>query len=156
VNQVPRMTEEQPRSRVLTDDEVRRLWNALEAEAAKPRNILQLALLTAQRRGELMGVRWEELDLHASSWTLPAGRSKNGTRHRVYLAPMAKKMLNDLKANAKADDPLVFRGGRIGKPVTNPQKWLARIRDVADLKDFRMHDLRRTAASRMTSIGIPR
>ena len=51
--------------RVLTEDEIRLVWKAFEAETPKTRAIFRLALLTAQRRSEITGMRWHELDLDA-------------------------------------------------------------------------------------------
>jgi integrase len=68
--------------------------------------------------------------------------------HRVPLIGHALKIIRQLKDAAKADVPHVFPGPH-GAAVTNPQKWLARIREATKL-DFKYHDLRRTAASHMT------
>jgi integrase len=145
---------EQQRDRVLSEDEIRQLWNALETERPWSAAIFRLGILTAQRRGEILGMKWEELDLTARWWTVPAERAKNGLAHRVPLAPQVLKILSALKAG-KHDPVYVFRGGRIGRPIANLQKPLRRVKKNARL-DFRFHDLRRTAASLMTGIGISR
>ena len=54
------------------------------------------------------------------------------------------------------DRDFVFVGGRIGRPIANVQAWLVKLRQRAALADFRFHDLRRTVASGMSAIGIPR
>jgi integrase len=146
--------QEQARDRVLSEDEIRSVWNALEPEPPKIRAIFRLALLTAQRRSEIAGMTWDELDLDAGWWTIPAERSKNRLAHRVPLAPEAMRVLREIKAGAN-DERLVFRGGRIGLPLTNLQKPMVRIKMKSGV-EFRLHDLRRTAASHMTGIGIPR
>jgi integrase len=146
---------ETQRDRVLTEDEIRLVWKAFEAETPKTRAIFRLALLTAQRRGEITGMRWDELDLDAGWWTLPAERAKNGLTHRVPLAPEAIRILLELQKNKREGEQLVFRGGRIGQPISNLQKPLRRIKEASKV-EFRFHDLRRTAASLMTGIGIPR
>ncbi len=146
--------QEQARDRVLSEDEIRSVWNSLEPEPPKIRAIFRLALLTAQRRSEIAGMRWDELDLDAGWWTIPAERSKNGLAHRVPLASEAMRILREIKAGAN-DELLVFRGGHIGLPLTNLQKPMVRIKEKSGV-EFRMHDLRRTAASLMTGIGIPR
>lgn len=145
---------EQQRDRVLSEDEIRQLWNALETERPWSAAIFRLGILTAQRRGEILGMKWDELDLTARWWTVPAERAKNGLAHRVPLAPQALKILSALKAG-KHDPVYVFRGGRVGRPIANLQKPLRRVKKNSRI-DFRFHDLRRTAASLMTGIGIPR
>jgi len=153
-HKVPRPALERSRERKLSDDEVRRLWTALEIEPLKIQVIYKLALLTAARRSEILGLAWSELDLDRNWWTLPTDRSKSGEEHRIPLSPTAVSLLRQLEADHKS--PFVFTGGRLGRPVANPQKWMARIRVRGKLDDFRFHDLRRTAASGMSSIGIQR
>jgi integrase len=145
---------EHQRDRVLNEDEIRRVWGALEAETGQTRSIFRLALLTAQRKGEIVGMKKDELDLDAGWWTIAAERTKNGLAHRVPLTPQATQILLEMNA-AAGEERLIFRGGRIGRPLTNLQKPIRRIKKESKV-DFRIHDLRRTAASLMTGIGIPR
>jgi len=149
------LMKEHSRDRVLTDGEVRSLWLALEAEPARVKAAFRLALWTVARRSEILGVRWSELDLDGGWWTLPAERSKNGLAHRIPLVPSAVALLRTLQEGPH-DAEYVFRGGRTGQPVSNPQKWLARIRNRAGLADFRLHDIRRTVASSLTGLGVSR
>jgi integrase len=145
---------ERQRDRVLSEDEIQILWAALEHEPPRVAAIFRLGLLTAQRRSEILGMRWSELDLDAGWWTIPAERSKNNLAHRVPLAPQAATLLREIKG-ASLDETLVFRGGRIGQPLANLQKPMRRIKRVSGI-DFKFHDLRRTTASHMTGIGVPR
>jgi integrase len=153
---------EQQRDRVLSEQEIREVWKALESESPKTRAIFRMALLTAQRRSEITGMEWAEFDLDAGWWTIPAERAKNGLAHRVPLSPQAVRILESVKRSIKRkmksnanEEPLVFRGGRIGRPIANLQKPMRRIKEASAV-DFRIQDLRRTAASHMTGIGIPR
>src|SRR5208283_3076541 len=139
---------EHQRDRVLTEDEIRCVWNALEAEPSKTRAIFRLALLTAQRKGEIVGMKKDELEFDSGWWTIAAERTKNGLAHRVPLAPEATQILREMEL-ASRDERLIFRGGRIGRPLTNLQKSMRRIKKESEV-DFRFHDLRRTAASLMT------
>jgi integrase len=152
---VPRSAPEHSRDRVLSDGEIRLLWRTLDGEQTRVAAAFKLALLTAARRSEVLGMRWGELDFDAGWWTIPAEPSKNGLSHRVPLVPAALPLLHALKEGSH-DPEVVFLGGRLGRPVANPQKWLARIRRRAQLNDFRLHDLRRTVASNLTALGVPR
>jgi integrase len=156
VYKVPRPAPERSRDRRLSDGEVCRLWAALEVEPAKVQAVYRLALLTAARRGELLGMAWSELDLDAGWWVLPGSRTKNGIEHRIPLSPTAIGLLRALEALGSGASPFVFPGGRTGRPVANPQEWILRIRARAGLENFRFHDLRRTVASGMTAIGVQR
>lgn len=146
--------QETARSRVLSEDEIRKLWTATEprektedepelSPAMSAR--FRLPLATAQRGGEVCGMKWADLDLGAGIWTIPAGQSKNKLPHRVPLSPLALEILSTLPR----EGDYVLAGGR-GK---RQQREAAA---TFGLDDFHGHDLRRTAASYMTSIGIPR
>jgi integrase len=147
--------QERQRDRVLSEDEIRRIWTALDGESFKVAAIFRLALLTGQRKGEVCGLRWDELDLENGWWTIAAERSKNRLSHRVPLGPQAVAVFAALKPANGAGAPDVFPGGKRGLALTNLQKPTVRIKTASGV-DFRFHDLRRTAASHMTGVGIPR
>ena len=145
--------EEHERDRVLRDGEIRELWRVIEDEPLMVAAAFKLGLLLGQRRGEILGAAWSEIDFETATWTIPAERAKNKTSHRVPLTEHAVMLLQELRTRA-AGSPWVFPGPR-RKPIANPQKWIARIRKRSGL-DFKYHDLRRSAASHMTGLGIPR
>jgi integrase len=140
------------RDRVLSTAEIRALWRA--ADDCPVGQLYQLYLLTAQRGGELRMMRWEEVDLDGGMWTIPAERSKNRLPHRVPLSSQALAILRRLRETANGS-PWVFPGRMPDEPLTQIQGQLDKLRAAAGV-DFKPHDLRRTAASHMTSIGISR
>lgn len=77
---------------------------------------LEFAISTAARSGEVLGARWNEIDLEAKVWTVPAARKKAGRDHRVPLSTRALAILEKL-AEAKTSD-FVFAGQRPGKPLS--------------------------------------
>ena len=85
---------EQSRDRVLTTDEIRLLWRATDGGNAYG-TICRLLLLTAQRREEVAGMRWDELDLGKAIWSIPGIRAKNGRAHDV---PLSSQVVTILKA----------------------------------------------------------
>src|SRR5438094_720519 len=116
--------------------------------------LFKLYLLTAQRGGELRTMRWEEVDLDGGWWTIPAERAKNGRTHRVPLSPPA---LSSLRALPRVEgSPWVFPSPRAASGCReNIGKAVDRIRKASGV-DFWPHDLRRSAASPMTSMSISR
>jgi hypothetical protein len=74
---------ERARDLVLSDEELLSLMRAAEAEGYPFGNALKMLILTGQRRGEVAGMRWSEIDLERAVWTIPAARSKNGRSHEV-------------------------------------------------------------------------
>jgi integrase len=145
---------EHQRDRVLSEAEIRALWIELERQPGPPAAVFKLSLLTGQRRGEILGMAWGELDLDSGWWTLPSQRAKNKLTHRVPLGPQSLAILEQLRERRPQDALYVFPGPK-RRPISNPQKWLIRLKTASGL-DFRFHDLRRTAASMMTGIGIER
>jgi integrase len=147
--------EEKQRDRVLSEDEVRALWKALDSEDAIIAAVFRLRLLTAQRGGEVLGATWDEMDLTAGWWTIPAARSKNGLAHRVPLSPQALKVLKSLRS-VTGDSSWVFPSPKKeDASIAHAQKAIERLVERSGV-DFRGHDLRRTAASLMVGAGVPR
>jgi integrase len=150
-----RPTRPRQRDRVLTYDEIRALWLALDACPPIVADVIRLELLTAQRGGEVLTMRWEDLDLTSEWWTIPAMYAKNGRSHRVPLGPQVLAILTG-RRRANTDSPWVFPSTRrTSRPLTTV------VNDVRTLRTalgffFNPHDLRRTAASHMTGMGIPR
>jgi integrase len=143
---------ETQRDRVLSEDEIRAVWTACDAEPGIIADAFRLMLLTAQRRGEVLSMRWQDVDGHW--WTIPAELAKNGLSHRVPLSPQALTILGGLRKGAKG--PWVFPSPTTDRPIENPQKAAERLRERSKVPDLRLHDLRRTAASLMTGMGISR
>jgi integrase len=129
-----------PRTRTLTDDEIRTLWSSLDQLPADAQHILKLCLLTGQRLGEVSGLRRTELDLDRKMWNLPGSRTKNGHPHSVPLSPLAFDIVQskpefDLKTADIA--MLILRAqAKFGLP-----HWTA-------------HDLRRTALTKIAELGV--
>lgn len=168
VHLVPLPAKNRQRDRVLTEEEIKSIWKALDAEGTtskahrKRQRItaasLKLRLLTAQRGGEVMNMEWSEID--GDWWTIPKEKTKNGLSHRVPLSPFAKRIIDEVKAICEGPEkkPLpqyLFPSPSGDAPMTSPGKAIQRIQ-VATGIEFRGHDLRRTAASMMTGMGIPR
>jgi integrase len=146
---------ENRRDRVLTDDEIKSVWLALEEFPEKIASGFRFALITGQRRSEVLALRWAEVDLENSLWSIPAERSKNRMPHRVPLTPMALAILSSRKASLDSDAGHVFPGGKKSLPLLNLQKWESRLRDKTGV-DFKFHDLRRTCATKLGDLSVHR
>ena len=151
---ITKPAKENHRDRVLRNEEIRAVWGALEGELPLTAAVYKLRLITAQRGGEVMSMRWEDLDLDTCWWTIPAERSKNGLSHRVPLSSQAFAVLRDAKAQER-DSIWVFPSPIPGRHLEHLVQATKRIRERSDV-EFVPHDLRRSAASFMTSMGIPR
>ncbi len=80
---------------------------------------LRFTVLTAARSGEARAVRWNEIDMKAKVWTVPAEKMKAKVEHRVPLSDAALDVLKIVLPLKSADDGLVFQGGRKGQPLSD-------------------------------------
>jgi len=156
---IPRPGKEKQRDRVLSESEIRMIWNALESENVRAAALIRLILLTAQRPGEVASMRWQDID--GDWWTIPAEFSKNRLSHRVPLSPLAMEVLEQVRkveSHRELKDfcPWVFPNPKRTDRMYWYQKLVERVRPRCGVNDWVAHDLRRTAASMMTSMGFSR
>jgi integrase len=144
------------RDRLLDDAEVRAFWLATGRLDFPFAQMFRLLLLTGQRRAEVAGMRWSEIDPVAATWTLAGVRTKNGRPHIVDLAPQALAILTAVPIG---DSDLVFSTTGHSPPsgFSKAKRRLdASMRDAlgGEIEAWRTHDLRRTAASGMAAMGV--
>jgi integrase len=154
--QIEAPSSENQRQRVLSEDELRALWHAFDGLGPLMGPMFKLRLLTAQRGGEIEAMRWRDVDLESRSWTIPAEAAKNGLAHFVPLSEPAIDLLRELRTLNHASDWMFPSPKRSVSHVENVQKAASRVRAESGIADFVLHDLRRTAATYMTSIGVSR
>lgn len=141
------------RERVLSDGELAACWNTAVADGFPFAAFVQILILTGQRRGEVAGMRWSELDLAKGTWTIPAKRAKNANAHIVPLAPIAVDILKSVPRFLGSD--LVFT--TTGKTaISGFGRLKRRLEDAVGLnaEDWRLHDIRRTVATNMAMMRI--
>jgi integrase len=143
-----------PRERTLSEDEIRTLWAALPTALSNSQTcqrIIKLCLATAQRLGEVAGMRREELDLKRRIWSLPGSRTKNGHPHAVPLNSAAQAVIEEaLRPGAEFVFPSV-EGPIISHTVSTT---IARAQGRFGLPQWTAHDLRRTALTEMAKLGV--
>jgi integrase len=158
----------QARDRVLSDEEIAALWRAASQQGWPYEVVFKLLLLTGQRRNEVASMRWRELDLDAATWTFAPDpikdddewrirrTVKNGKAHTIDLHPEAVRLLDVV--DVRSEDFVFSTTGRT--PISG-FSWAkacldARMREILGdrFKPWRIHDLRRTAASGMAALGF--
>ncbi len=146
-------TREIPRDRVLSDHEIRTIWQHSDAEGYPFGPFLKLLMMTGQRRAEVSDMRWSELNLDEGIWELPASRVKNARLHIVPLPAQAVEILRSLHRFLDSDFVFTTTGrsaisgfGRLKERIeaTLPEST----------PDWRFHDFRRTASTGMAKIGV--
>ena len=156
-------------NRVLSDDEIRTLWQGLPKALARSKQcqwIVKLCLVTGQRVGEVAGIVPAELDLKAREWRLPGSRTKNAHPHVVPLSDLAIEIIKEAMAENEAaeesyDGPLFPSGEGSLSPVVVARAILRgnEITEQRPLGRFGIapwsaHDLRRTALTGMARLGV--
>jgi integrase len=145
--------DEKPRDRVLVDNELKAVWEALgDSQYA---TIVKLLTLTGQRANEIAGLRWSEIDFDRGVISLPASRTKNGRPHEL---PMSRQVQDLLDAQERTEGrELVFGKG------DGPFSGFSRCKENLDnalasndhhLAEWVIHDLRRSLATGMAELGI--
>jgi integrase len=144
--------QEQSRDRFLSADELGRFLAALDdlATPASARDYFTLLLLTGARRNNVRSMRWDDLDLAAATWRIPAEQSKNATPMILPLAPEAVALLEKRKANVKGEFVFPSIGLRVKSKSGHLDNHYAAWCDVlerAKIDNLHLHDLRRTLGS---------
>lgn len=141
-----------PRARVLTDEELKRLWKTAEIQRYPWGSIYLLLILTGCRLNEVVDARWSEFDLRRGVWTIPAGRMKGKLAHAVPITSMMSRVLARLPRWNGGDHLFSCSNGVDSVTVTN------HIKDQIDVATriygWRNHDIRRTMRSHLSALPI--
>jgi integrase len=159
------------RERVLSDDELAALWKST-GELGQPFGLFfRLLMLTGQRRSEVAAISWAELNRSSATWIIPADRAKNGVAHIVPLSHEVVAELDRLAKIGKTDaaGSVIKKWPTVGFALTTtgrtPISGITKAKNALDrqvkddrggraLEPWRIHDLRRTAATGFQRLGI--
>jgi len=134
------------RERVLSDDELARVWNSLSGPLAPA---VKLLVLTGARREEVGQLRWSEID--GDVIKLEGARTKNGEPHIIPLSKSAKALLTSLPRIAGSDFVFTTTGA---KPISGWAKYKPKLDAASNVNGWRFHDLRRTMATGLQRLGV--
>jgi integrase len=155
---IRRKAPQTPRDRTLTDDEIRVCWQAWTSQGWPGGEFQKLLLATGQRRGEVAGARWDEIDLAERLWVIPRERMKSGRAHAVPLSSMAMEIVDRLPRTGAFLFP--GRSGGVEVPISSFGQIKHRADDLIreggrELARWTFHDLRRSCRSNMSRLRIP-
>ena len=157
-----------PRERNLNRREVKVFIDALQTTQTMPtlRLVIKFMLLTMVRKGEFIGATWKEIDWERASWTIPAARMKAGKAHTVPLPEQSMDILTTLRSCFPSSQYL--HPGRYDSDVPISNATLNRVIDATvkvineklephaePFDSFSVHDLRRTASTRLNEAMFP-
>jgi integrase len=149
---IKRPTREYPVDRILSDTELRAVWEATDTFNYPAREFAQLLILSGQRRDDVRLMHWDEVDLETRAWTISAERYKS---RRPHLVPLPDAMIDILKA-------LPFKGGGGyvlsldggARAYGNAQRPKGLLDKAANVTGWTWHDLRRTFRTGLSRLGI--
>ena len=152
VHKIRKPAKHNSRSRVLTDIELKKVWRAFDAEGYPFGYMGKLLVLTAQRRGEVTEMRWNQFDLERKIWTIPAELSKNG---RIHLLPLSDAALAILKTIPRLSDERVFpaRNNDINA-ISGFTRAKQRFDKFSGVSEWTIHDVRRTVATGLAQLSV--
>lgn len=160
---------ENVRDRIYNEDEIKELWNYWETVPEPIQTYYKVLLLTGQRRTETMQMKWSDIERDmpckrieineegrpvpkaflADIWTIPKENNKSSRTHEIPLSDMVMGLLENLKS-ITGDSEYVFQSPRKdGKPLHSVKKRSEKIKEDTSVSDFRLHDLRRTVATKL-------
>jgi len=161
------------RDRVLSDDELRDVWNNIATSSLRPalRDAFRLQLLAGARVGEVLGIEWEEINEVDRTWLVPAAKSKNGAEHLIPLSPQAWAIVERQErkggllwsTKTRQGDVVQIRTEVAAHELADAMSHLlpdpkqsngTDTDEKAARATFTSHDLRRTVETRMAALGV--
>jgi integrase len=133
------------RTRVLSDAELVKVWNAAEGLQPAYRGAFRLLILTGARKQEIGELRWDELK--DGTITLEGERTKNGVPHVIPLSSAARSIVKD-----RGNGPYAFTLGRF--PISNWTRPKIKLDEVSGVTGWTIHDIRRTVATGLQRLGV--
>jgi integrase len=147
---VKRRKIEASRDRVLSEEELRKIWRAADKLSNPSRSLVKAWILTGQRRDEVRCMPWSEIDLDRALWTLPAARNKGKRDHEI---PLSSAMLALLGDRPRPGEPVFTVDSR--RPYAGQKRLKAILDRASGVSGWTFHDFRRTASTGMASLHVP-
>ena len=141
------------RSRVLDDNELRAIWLSADSIGYPFGRLVQLLLLTGQRRNEVANMSWQQLDLKERTWVLPAELTKNNRAHVVPLTDAAMTVITSIP---RTTDGLIFASRSSDeRSFSGFSKCKRQLDTMCGITNWTLHDLRRSAATHLGRLKVP-
>lgn len=145
---------EEQRQLNYSHEDIRGLWDAFEAQREPMQSVLKMLLLTGQRLGETSRMKWRDIDRHNALWIIPKSETKGSETHIVPLPGMAIELLEGVHQLTGKQDHVFASPKKEKSPLVFFGNVTDRIRSLAKLPDFKIHDLRHIVITGMISLGV--
>ena len=153
VQSIKPLAKERIRIRVYSDEEIKLIWKAFEKLPEPYCSLFKMLLVCGQRSGETRCMKWDEIDNNI--WTIPPEKNKASRLHTIPMPHLAMgiimKRKKENRSNYVFDSPT-----KKGEPINWLQHRSCEIKTLTGIKDFRLHDLRRTVASNLAKKRVNR
>jgi integrase len=146
---LPKIGDETVRNRLLSDDELKSVWGAADEIGWPFGPLYQLLILTGARLREIGELRWSEVA--GDIIKLEGDRTKNGLPHTIPLSAPTLTMIEELHRIGESDFVFTTNGRA---PISGWSKAKSRLDNIAAIKPWHVHDLRRTIATGMQKLGV--
>lgn len=146
---------ENQRDRVYTNKELKILWGKFEEEAEPFQSIFKMLTICGQRSGETRIAKWNHISKD-NTWHIPPENTKAGREQNLPLPLLAINIIKKIKLKTGHTDYIFASPREKNEPIAWLQNAAKRVRDNCSVNDFRLHDLRRTAASNLARLGFDR
>ncbi|MEQ9263995.1 MAG: tyrosine-type recombinase/integrase [Balneolaceae bacterium] len=154
VQSIRPLGKENTRKRVYERHEIKVLWKTLDSTHEPFRSLFKMLLICGQRAGETRLMKWDHIQ--ENIWTIPAENTKAKRTQVLPLPELALEILEDRKKDAQQSEYVFASLVNPNEPIGWLQKVASKVRKESKIKDFRLHDLRRTVATYMAELKVDR
>jgi len=157
VSAVPKYSEgETKRERYYSENELKELWRAFQEQDEPTRTVFKILLVCGQRSKETRHMKWDDIHLNEDVWTIPASLSKSKRAHDVPLSDFAMELIESLQPITGKSEYVFNSPVLENKPIEWVKRSVKNVQNISGVADFRLHDLRRTAATYMAKLSVDR
>jgi integrase len=140
------------RKRTLADDELKVIWQACEKLGGNYAGIVQVLMLSAQRRSEVAGLTWRGMNHEQEVWEISGEENKSGRDYVVPILPLTEALIERQQGKTKT---LVFPSPTAHDKIFSAwSKSKKQLDELAGVADWTLHDLRRTASTNLAKLGV--
>lgn len=150
--QVQKYEEHNERNRYLTQEEEDRLLSEMSGARAHLKAVVQIAINTGMRRGEILGLRWSWIDFIRGFIHLPSEATKTAKPRSIPMNQLVRALLTDIRETRESSE-FVFASPKTSGSLTDIKHGFVSACEDAKVIDFKFHDLRHTAATRLADAG---
>lgn len=137
-------------TRVLNRDEIKLIWRQLSTLSDNSRDAFKLLFLTAQRMGEVLSMKWDDVDFNEAEWLMAENKSD-----RPHIVPLSQVVINILSSRPK-NSMFVFPSRYKSKGhIRSLKADVIKLRKLTGILDWSCHDIRRTARTLLSELNVP-